>query len=77
MIMNLDVLSYPDEYNPNPLMGQDPPVKLILKVKTIVGYSEKALDKKVNDFLSDTSLEIIEVQYSSNLFFHSVLILYK
>ncbi|WII36028.1 hypothetical protein [Paenibacillus thiaminolyticus] len=40
-----------------------------MKAKTILGYSEKEFDKKLNNFLSDASLEIIEVQYSSNIFF--------
>ena len=34
LIINLDVLSYPDEYDPNPTMGKDPPSKIILSVKT-------------------------------------------
>ncbi|WP_192894730.1 hypothetical protein [Neobacillus notoginsengisoli] len=48
-----------------------------MKAKTIIGYTEKGFDKKVNDFLSDASLEIIDVKFSSPVFFFAVLILYK
>jgi len=48
-----------------------------LKVKTIMGYSVKEFDNKVNEFLLSTSLDIVEVKYSSNIFFHSAMIIYK
>lgn len=48
-----------------------------MKAKTIVGWSEKGFDKKVNAFLSDTSLEIIDVKFATPIFFYTVLILYK
>ncbi|KKB35475.1 hypothetical protein [Bacillus thermotolerans] len=48
-----------------------------MKAKTIVGWTEKTFDKKLNAFLSNTSLEIIDVKFSSPIFFYSALILYK
>ena len=34
IIRELDVASYPDEYNPNPRLGSDPSMTLILSVQT-------------------------------------------
>lgn len=48
-----------------------------MKAKTIYGWSEKDFDSKLNMFLSDTSIEIIEVQFSSTIFHYAALVLYK
>lgn len=38
-----------------------------MKVKIFSAMSEKGLDKKVNEFLSDISAEIIDIKFSSVL----------
>ncbi|MEE1132949.1 MAG: hypothetical protein UHX00_15130 [Caryophanon sp.] len=48
-----------------------------MKAKTIMAYSERGFDKKMNEFLTNTSIEVIEIQYSATLFGFTALILYK
>lgn len=48
-----------------------------MRVKTFTAWTETGLDKKVNEFLQDSSIEIIEVKYASPFFVYSVMILYK
>jgi hypothetical protein len=39
--------------------------------------TESSLNKKVNDFLEDQTIEIIDVKFSMTIFDHGVMILYK
>ncbi|MFC0562245.1 sporulation protein Cse60 [Halalkalibacter alkalisediminis] len=48
-----------------------------MKVKTFYGWSEKGMDKKVNEFLKDTSIEIVDIKFSSPIFFFSAMVIYK
>jgi hypothetical protein len=48
-----------------------------LKVKTFYGWSEKGMDKKVNEFLSDTSIDIVDIKFSSTIFYFSAMVIYK
>ncbi|MRX74120.1 sporulation protein Cse60 [Bacillus lacus] len=48
-----------------------------MKVKTITGWTEKTLDDKVNDFLSNGSIDIVDIKYSSTIFYFSAMVIYK
>ncbi|WP_155767488.1 sporulation protein Cse60 [Sporosarcina ureilytica] len=48
-----------------------------MKVKTFQSWSESKMDKKVNDFLSNHSIEIIDIKYASPIFFFSAMVIYK
>ncbi|WP_169817998.1 hypothetical protein [Caryophanon latum] len=48
-----------------------------MKAKTIIAYSETGFDKKMNEFLSDPSIEVMEIQYSATILAFTALILYK
>ncbi|WP_187442777.1 hypothetical protein [Rossellomorea vietnamensis] len=49
----------------------------MMKVKTITGWTEESLDNKVNEFLNDPAIEVVELKFSSTIFSYSVMILYK
>ena len=48
-----------------------------MKVKTFVGWSENNLDQKVNGFLEDSTLEIVDIKFAIHFFFFSAMVLYK
>ncbi len=47
-----------------------------MKVKTFASYTESALDKKVNEFLSNPSIEVIDIKYSAFSYL-STMIIYR
>jgi hypothetical protein len=51
--------------------------RFILKAKTIVAYSDSGFDKKLNAFLADPAIEIIDVKFTSPIFAYTALVLYK
>ena len=48
-----------------------------MKIKTFIGWSEKGLDKKVNDFLSNNSVEVADIKFANPLFYYSVMVFYR
>ncbi|UTR10020.1 hypothetical protein MM300_19400 [Evansella sp. LMS18] len=48
-----------------------------MKAKTIVAYSDSGFDKKLNAFLADPAIEIIDVKFTSPIFAYTALVLYK
>ncbi len=48
-----------------------------MKVKTFQAWSEKRMDMEINEFLSDPSIEIVDITYSSPIFFFSAMVIYK
>lgn len=48
-----------------------------MKVKTFNGWSEKHLDKKVNEFLSNTSSKIVDIKFSATIFGPSAMVIYE
>ena len=48
-----------------------------MRVKTFVGWSENNLDQKVNGFLEDSTLEIVDIKFAIHFFFFSAMVLYK
>lgn len=46
-----------------------------MKVKTFIAFSEKSLDKKVNDFISSNNSEIIDIKFSSSFLYLSAMII--
>jgi len=43
----------------------------------VMQMTEKGLEGKVNNFLADSSIEPIDVKFSSTVFYFSLLIIYK
>lgn len=50
---------------------------LKMRVKTIYGWTETKMDERINEFINDASIEVIEIQYASPIFFFSALITYR
>ncbi|WP_142828887.1 sporulation protein Cse60 [Planococcus soli] len=48
-----------------------------MRVKTFYGYSEKSIDRKINEFLEDTTLEIIDIKFTAPIFYFSAMVIYK
>lgn len=48
-----------------------------MRVKTFVGWSENNLDQKVNGFLEDSTLEIVDIKFAIHFFFFSAMVIYK
>jgi len=48
-----------------------------LRVKTFYGWTEKRMDKKINEFLSNKSIEVVDIKFASPLLFFSAMIIYK
>lgn len=48
-----------------------------LRIKTFYGWSEKDLDRKVNEFLSENTIEVVDIKFSTPIFVYSALVMYK
>lgn len=48
-----------------------------MKIKLIQSMSETKVEKKVNDFLSNRGIKVLELQYSATAFYFSVMIVYE
>lgn len=48
-----------------------------MRVKTFYGWSETGLDRKVNEFLENSSAEIVDIKFSTPIFFFSAMVIYK
>ncbi|GAB2753866.1 hypothetical protein GCM10027174_31530 [Salinifilum aidingensis] len=48
-----------------------------MKIKTFYSSNPEKLDRRVNEFLDDPAIEVVDVQLSSNVFTAWVLIQYK
>ncbi|MBB3662412.1 MULTISPECIES: hypothetical protein [Prauserella salsuginis group] len=48
-----------------------------MKIKTFYSSNPEKLDKKVNEFLNDPAVEVVDIQLSSNVFLAWVLIQYN
>lgn len=47
------------------------------KVKTIVGmWTEESFDRKVNAFLDNPNIEVLEINFATPLFIYAVMIVY-
>lgn len=47
------------------------------RVKTIIGmWTEESFDRKVNAFLDNPNIEVLEIHFASPLFMYSVMIVY-
>lgn len=49
----------------------------VLKVKIFYAMTEQGLENKSNDFLSDKSIEVVDIKFSATVFYFSLLIMYK
>ena len=48
-----------------------------MKIKLITSMSDARLQAKANDFISNKRIKVLELQYSTTLFFFSVMIVYE
>ncbi|WP_198520761.1 hypothetical protein [Alteribacter populi] len=48
-----------------------------MKVETFIGFTEKGLSKKVNKLLDDNSVEVVDIKFSSSLFYLGAMVIYK
>ena len=48
-----------------------------MRVKTFYGWSEKSMERKLNEFLEDSPLEIIDIKFATPIFFFSATVMYK
>ncbi|ABR48058.1 hypothetical protein Amet_1893 [Alkaliphilus metalliredigens QYMF] len=48
-----------------------------MKTKIFYAFNEKTVESKVNDFLENSSVEVIDLKFSATVFYFSVLILYR
>ena len=48
-----------------------------MKVKLVTAMSESTLEKKVNAFIANPEIEVVELQFQAHIFGFGVLILYK
>ena len=48
-----------------------------MKVKIFQGMSEKKLEKAVNHFIANPRIKVTDIQYSTTIFFFSVMIVYE
>lgn len=48
-----------------------------MKIKTITASAELKFDKLVNEFISNNSIEVIDIKYTVPFFYHSACIIYK
>lgn len=51
--------------------------KCVMKIKTFRSLTYIGIENKVNEFLKDTSIEIINVKFSTTIFDYGVMVLYK
>lgn len=48
-----------------------------MRVKTFYGWSEKGMDKKVNEFLENATIEVVDIKFATPVFFYSAMVIYK
>jgi hypothetical protein len=48
-----------------------------MKVKTFTGFTESGLDRKINAFLDGRSIEVVDIKFSSSLFYLGAMVIYK
>ncbi|WP_422122368.1 hypothetical protein DHX103_11210 [Planococcus sp. X10-3] len=48
-----------------------------MRVKTIYAWSEKGMDRKVNEFLEGAAVEVIDIKFATPIFFFSAMVMYK
>lgn len=48
-----------------------------MRVKTFYGWSEKSMDRKINEFLGDAAVEMVDIKFATPIFFFSAMVMYK
>ena len=48
-----------------------------MKIRVFAAMSEGGLEKKVNDFILTSGIEIIDIQFAAHIFGYAVMIRYK
>jgi hypothetical protein len=49
----------------------------IMKIKLFQAVSASEVEKRVNDFISDRGIKVLELQYSSSVFYSAVMLVYE
>jgi len=48
-----------------------------MKVEAFTGFTENGLSRKINKFIKRDSVKVIEIKFSSTLFYMSALVIYN
>ncbi|MDV2582346.1 hypothetical protein [Alkalibacillus haloalkaliphilus] len=48
-----------------------------MRVKSFYGMSNDKLDQRINEFLDSQHIEVIDVKFSSTMFYFSAMVIYK
>ncbi|RNF38852.1 sporulation protein Cse60 [Planococcus salinus] len=48
-----------------------------MRVKTFYAWSEKGMDRKVNEFLEGAAAEVVDIKFATPIFFFSAMVMYK
>lgn len=48
-----------------------------MKVKSFSAMTSETLDKKINDFLVNNHIEVIDIKFSSTIFFFSAMVMFN
>ncbi|MBU0439345.1 hypothetical protein [Staphylococcus succinus] len=46
-------------------------------IKTVTAFSESALDKKINKFLDNNDDEIVDIKFSTSIFYVSAMVILR
>lgn len=48
-----------------------------MKIKTFYDLDNKKLDEKVNAFLDNSNIEMVDIKFRTGIFFFAVMVLFK
>jgi len=48
-----------------------------MNVKILTGWTEKGMEKKIHEFINDSSIEVIDIKLTSQLIFLCTMVLYN
>ncbi|CDQ41589.1 MULTISPECIES: hypothetical protein [Virgibacillus] len=48
-----------------------------MKIETFTGFTEQGLSKKVNRFLEDNPIEVVDIKFSSSIFYMGAMVIYN
>lgn len=48
-----------------------------MKVEIFSGFTEHSLSKKINEFLNNNPMEVVDIKYSATLFYMGAMVIFK
>ncbi|HGN7233086.1 TPA: hypothetical protein ACK0EI_002693 [Staphylococcus aureus] len=48
-----------------------------MNTKILTGMTESSLSRKINKFINDNQIEVIDIKFSSSVFYFGAMIIYK